>query len=414
MEYHGVKLDRDRTQQYSDILTERLAELQDSIWTGMGERVNLSSSSPELSNFLYKKEKLDVPKYTASGDPSTDAETLRVLADKYNRPYLLDLLAYRKLDKCLHTYINNWLDLSKADGHIHCSFNQIGTATYRLSSSNPNLQNVPFQLKEANLNLKSLFLPDSDDYEIYDADISNAEMRVLTAYSEDEALIDAFNSGKDLHCLTAAGISEYTYDDIKAHKEDKTSDQYRKRQLAKKINFGTIYSMGPDKLKDQLWTELRIQETTEQCQKYLDDFFKAYPGVATYIRETKKFVENNRFTWTFTGHRRRFNIIEFDNSQTARMFRQAINARIQTTSSDLVMYNLIDLHNWLLQRGGRVLITVHDSIVFQLPKGIGPIMPDLKRLITQGTAERAPWLPVEWKFDVGKGPNYGEVHEEAL
>lgn len=101
-----------------------------------------------------------------------------------------------------------------------------------------NLQNVPFALKEANLNLKSLFLPDSDDYEVYDLDISNAEMRVLTAYSKDQALTDAFNHGKDLHCLTAAGISRYTYEDIKANKEDKTTDQYMKRQMAKKVNFG--------------------------------------------------------------------------------------------------------------------------------------------------------------------------------
>lgn len=98
------------------------------------------------------------------------------------------------------------------------------------------MQNVPFALKEANLNLKALFIPDSDDYELYDLDISNAEMRVLTGYSKDEALTGAFNHGKDLHCLTAAGISEYTYDDIKEHKEDKTTDQYRKRQLAKKVN----------------------------------------------------------------------------------------------------------------------------------------------------------------------------------
>ena len=276
-----------------------------------------------------------------------------------------------------------------------------------------NLQNTPFSLKEAGLNLKSLFLPDSEEYEIYELDISNAEMRVLTAYSRDEALTDAFNHGKDLHCLTAAGISQYTYEDLKEHKEDKETDQYRKRQLAKKVNFGTIYCMSPDRLQQQLWSELRIEESLEQCQEYLDKFFVTYPGVQQYIESTKNFVMRFGYTVTFTGRRRRFAIANYSRAQGARMGRQAVNARIQTTSSDLVMYNLIDLDSWLGERNGRMLLTVHDSLLFQLPKDAGSVYGDIHRIITKNTAERAPWLPVEWKFDVGKGPNYGDTHDKV-
>lgn len=414
MEYHGVRLDREKAKAYRDILVEKIAESKDIMFTEVGRKFNPSSSAPDLGKILFDEMKLPVLKSTDSGAPSTDAETIKELSDKYDLPFLSSLLVYRKLDKCLHTYIDNWLAMSQYDGRIHAKFNQIGTATYRLSSSNPNLQNVPFSLKEANLNLKSLFIPDSDDYELYDLDISNAEMRVLTGYSKDEALTGAFNHGKDLHCLTAAGISEYTYEDIKANKEDKTTDQYRKRQLAKKVNFGTIYCMSPDRLKQQLWSELRIDESLEQCQEYLDKFFETYPGVRQYIEETKRMIRRYGFTWTYTGRLRRFAIAAMSRSQMSRFERQGVNARIQTTSSDLVMSNLIDIQRWLLPLGGRVLLTVHDSIPFQLLKGCDGVKKELDRIIIERTAQRAPWLPVQWKYDVGKGPNYGDTHGEVL
>lgn len=407
MEYYGIRLDRERCRQYCGIVREKLDEAREIMFQEVGRRFNTSSSSPDLAQILFEEMKLPVKKMTDTGAPGTDADTIRELADEYKLPFLEKLLVYRKLDKCLGTYLENWLKISEYDGKIHCSFNQMGTATYRLSSSNPNLQNLPFQLKEAGLNLKALFLPDSDEYEVYDLDISNAEMRVLTAYSRDDALTGAFNHDKDLHCLTGSGISEYSYDDLKANKEDKTTEQYNVRQLAKKVNFGVVYCISASGLKNQLWSELRIDKTEEQCDGYMNGFFNTYPGVKRYIDETKAFVERFGFTWTFTGRRRRFAIARYNRGQAGRMGRQAVNARIQTTSSDLVTYNLIDVGNWLKPRNGRILLTVHDSILFQLPKNPGPIAAELRELITGKTAERAPWLPVEWKFDVGRGPNYG-------
>ena len=413
MEYNGVRLDREKCKHYKEVIAEKIKEAEDVMFTEVGRRFNTSSSSPDLAKILFEEMHLPVKKRTETGAPSTDAETIKELADEYTIPFLDKLLIFRKLDKCLHTYIENWLNYSAYDGKIHAEFNQIGTATYRLSSANPNVQNISFQLKEANLNLKELFIPDTDNDIIMELDISNAEMRVLTAYSKDTALTEAFNTGKDLHCLTAAGISNYTYDDIKAHKEDKTTDQYHKRQLAKKVNFGTIYCMSADRLQQQLWSELKIQEPLEQCQEYLDKFFETYPGVKDYIDTTKAFVARFGYTWTFTGRRRRFAIAQYSRAQASRMGRQAVNARIQTTSSDLVMYNLIDVANWLKPRNGRLLLTVHDSLLFQLPKDTGPILADITNIITNRTAERAPWLPVEWKFDIGCGPNYGDTHGEV-
>ena len=238
-------------------------------------------------------------------------------------------------------------------------------------------------------------------------------MRVLTAYSRDEALIDAFNTGKDLHCLTAAGISQYDYNDIRAHKEEKNSEQYIMRQLAKTINFGTVYGMGPDKLQKNLWTNLRLRKTVEECDEYFNRFFATYPGVKRYIDSTGNFAQRFGFTYTFTGRRRRFVIAEFSRSMVSRLRRQAVNARIQTTSSDLVLAGLIDLARWLHPLGGRVLLTVHDSVAFQLPKGASGVRKALDNIVMETTAARAPWLPVAWKYDVGRGPNYGDTHGEV-
>lgn len=276
------------------------------------------------------------------------------------------------------------------------------------------MQNVPYQLKEANLNLKALFLPDSDKYDFYDLDIANAEMRVLCAYSRDEALINAFNTGKDLHCLTAAGISGIDYGQIYANKEDKTTEEYRVRQIAKKVNFGTIFCMGAESLAKQLWAEMRIKVTVEEAQEYLNQFFVTYPLVSTYITNTQNMASTYGYTTTFTGRRRRFPIIKYNKSMRGRVSRQAVNARIQSTSSDLVQSNIIELHKAIRPLGGRIILTVHDSIGFQVPKGTRGMATLLDQVVRQTTAKRFPWMPVEWIFDVAKGPSYGMCKEEVL
>lgn len=414
MEYYGVRLDRDKAREYTQILEERIAEAKERMVRTVGYEFNPNANA-DLAKVLFGDMQYKSTRVTESGQPSVDAQALKELSEEHpDETFIGDLLLYRKMRKVLSTYIKDWLEQSEYDGKIHCTFKQHGTCTFRLSSSNPNLQNVPFALKmgkDEMLNLKSLFLPD-DGYELFDCDISNAEMRVLAGYSKDSHLVEAFNSGKDLHCLTAAGISNFTYEDILANKDDKTTEQYRQRQVAKKVNFGTIYCMSGKTLQTRLWEDMRIRVTEEEANEYLMKFFQTYPGVKDYIDRTKLFAEQNNYTFTYQGRRRRFPIGRYERSMASRMARQAVNARIQSSSSDLVMANLIDLSTYLRTiLGGRMLFTVHDSLVFQAPVGSHEGMKDvLDKLITRNTAERAPWLPVQWKYDCEWGFNYGDAH----
>lgn len=176
----------------------------------------------------------------------------------------------------------------------------------------------------------------------------------------------------------------------------------------------TIYCMSAKTLQAKLWSDMRIRVSLEEAQQYLDMFFQTYPGVRKYIDDTIAFVAQNFYSYTFTGRRRRFAIARYNSALANRVGRQAVNARIQTTSADLVNTNIIDLNRELKPTYGsmaRIALTVHDSILFQLPKGATGVRPMLDRLITDGIAEKFKWLPVQWKYDCAKGPNYGDCHE---
>lgn len=415
MEYGGVRIDRDKLRMYIPVLDEKLEEYSGLLRQHVGKKGFNPNSSQELASYLFDTLKLPVLKVSdSSGAPSVDADTLKELADNHPSEFLDTLLAYRKINMCRHTFLENWDTKSAQDGKLHCQFHQVGTATHRLSSSNPNLQNVPFYLKEAKLNLKALFIPDSEDFDIYDLDISNAEMRVLAGYSNDANLITVFNSNMDMHCLTGSAISEYAYEDIYANKENKGTPQYSMRQIAKTVNFGTVYCMSNKTLQRNLWTKMRVSVSEEESQSYLDKFFEKYPGVLLYIDNTKAFVRRFGFHYTFTGRRRRFPVALHSSAMASRVSRQAVNARIQTTSSDLVNMNLVDLEQEVLRLGGRVLLTVHDSILFQLPKNQSGLKAMLDEVIITRTAKRNPWLPVRWEYSVGRGPSYGEAKDPVV
>ncbi len=156
---------------------------------------------------------------------------------------------------------------------------------------------------------------------------------------------------------------------------------------------------------------MRISVTEEEAQKYLNKFFETYPGVQDYMRHTQSFAQQYKFVYTFTGRRRRFSLAAYTNYMIARVSRQAVNSRIQTTSADLVNDNIVELDNHIKPLGGRTMITVHDSILFQLPKSTGGVKQLLDDVVIHKTAEKFTWLPVAWMYDVGKGPNYGECNE---
>lgn len=426
MEYYGVKMDREKIKRYKSYLENKAAESKDKLMQQAGKIFN-PQSGPDLIKILYEELKLPVLKRSAkTQEPSTEASVLTDLFERYEHPILKELITYRKLEKCNSTYLGNWLEMSKNDGRLHTSFNVNGTSTFRLSSSGPNLQNVMFYLNGVDdpdgkkdshgnplsLNLKSVFIPDNDDNYLYDLDIANAEMRMLCAYSRDKALIDAFNNGMDLHCLTAAAIGTYTYEELMANKHDAGSPHYRLRQLAKAVNFGTIYCMGPATLVANLWENTRIAISLEEAREYLDAFFRNYPGVGDYITRTQRFVKLYHFTHTYTGRLRRFPILNFNKKEGNRCGRQGVNGRIQTSSAEVVNKNIVDVdYNILKPNRGRMLLTVHDSMVFQLPKDMdGDLVKGmLDKELIDGVARQFPWLPVVWKYDVDRGSSYGDV-----
>lgn len=414
MEFIGIRMDRGMLHSYMQTLDVTIQQLEDALYQEAGRKFNLSPGSQDFKKVLFQEKGYRPIAFTETEQPKVDEKSLKKMR-RGEDPFLDNLVTHRKLSKARSTFLANWDTMSAFDGRLHPSFNQTGTATFRLSSSNPNLQNVPFALKEADMNLKALFVPDCEEYELYDLDISNAEMRVLTAYSEDEALIQAFSSGQDIHCLTAAGISDYSYEELLANKEDKTSDHYLKRQIAKKLNFGSVYGISAHGLKRDFQTELGLKMTKTQAQEYLDKFMDTYPGVARYIQNTKRYVLKNKYVSTLTGRKRCFPLLHYtrDKTEMASIFRQAVNARIQSTSADIVNSNLVDLAEAIKPLGGRVLLTVHDSILFQLPKGTPGVRKLLDEVFIHRTRERFPWLPVDWKYDVARGPSYGECTEEV-
>jgi DNA polymerase I-like protein with 3'-5' exonuclease and polymerase domains len=414
MEFIGVRLDREKAETYMDIIDDKLATIKEALFSDIGRKINLSSSSSDLRNFIFKDRKCTPIKYTDSGQAALDTGVLKELYDIHNDHFFKNLVTYRKLSKAKSAYIANFLKMSDYDGRLHFSLHQNQTATYRLSASKPSMQNVPFRLEEADLNLKSLFIPDSDDYEFYDLDIANAEMRVLCAYSRDETLIDAFDNNMDLHSLTGSKVSSFSYEQLESKKEDKHSEEYRCRQLGKKINFGTVYCVGAETLKNQLWSDLRVEVSLKEAEEYLNKFFKEYPGVKNYIDYTKKLASKHRFVTTFTGRRRRFPLIRRRGFYRGGMERQSVNSRIQSTSADIMNTNLVDLADVIEPLGGRIVLTVHDSILFQLPKGAKGVPEMLDEVFIKRTGERFPWLPVKWKYDVWKGPSYGDCKQPVF
>lgn len=411
MEYHGIRFDREQAVRYAEAVSGQREATLDAVFQETGRTFNPACSAPDAGRLLYDDMGLPVLGRTASGLPATDAATLAELAALHSLPVLEKLLAYRQLDACLHT-LRRWLACSAADGRIHAVFNQTATPTFRVTCSRPNLQSMPAEA--AGLNLKALFLPDSDAYELYLMDICHADLRVLAAYSRDGALIHALRDGKDPHSLTAEALTAFSYTALAAHKNLPGSEEFRARQLGKKVNFGIIYGISPQGLRRQLWSELRLEVSEEACRDYLHRFFTAHPGVAAYIAATTSFVRHHHFTTTFTGRRRRFPLAVYTATQASRMARQAVNARVQITTADLVARNVADVQQAVLPLGGRMLLTIYDALLFQLPKDTDNVKAFLDRAIIENTARRSPWLPVPWAYDAGRGPSYGETDGEIF
>jgi len=388
MEIDGIKLDLKLLKGLSQDLEKRLIKLIENIYEEAGTQFNINSPK-QLGQVLFEKLKLPVVKKTKTGF-STDEEVLKRLQDKHKLPaYLLE---YRQLTKLKNTYLDalpKLVDLKT--GRVHTSFNQTGTETGRLSSSNPNLQNIPIKT-DIGSRIRQAIISSGKNTCLLSCDYSQIELRVLAHLSQDKTLIDAFKANQDIHRLTASLIYNVS--------EEEVSDNMR--EVAKRVNFGIVYGQSAFGLSKDL--EIPVKE----AQNFIDAYFLRYSKVRDYIESQVKKAEEQGFVTTLFGRRRY--IPEINNKNMGiRQFsqRQAVNTPIQGTASDLIKLAMIDISEQIRLKNleAKMILQIHDELVFELP------LVELNSLycLVKDKMENVAELDVPIKVDIKKGSNWMEM-----
>lgn len=391
MEYYGINLDAPVLKEISQNLEKRLIILIDDIYATCGCQFNINSTK-QLRDILFERLKLPVVKKTKTG-PSTDEEVLRNLADKHKLPALL--LEYRQLAKLKSTYIEALPQLiDSRDNRLHTSFNQTVTETGRLSSSQPNLQNIPVKTELGKQIRRAVIAFDHDSY-LLSADYSQVELRVLAHISQDKNLIIAFRENEDIHKRTASliyGLAE----------KDVTEEM---RETAKRVNFGIIYGLTSFGLARDLGI------SAEAAQSFIDAYFLKYPRVRDYIDNITAQARKSGFVSTIFGRRRYLPEINNKNQGIRQLSeRQAINTPIQGSASDLIKLAMVRIFSQIRQRNlkTKMILQIHDELVFNVPKTEIDECVELVR----GQMENVLKLEVPVKVDIKMGRNWLEM--EAL
>lgn len=389
MERQGVLIDPVILAEHSKELTARLAELEIQVHELAGEVFNLSSTK-QLQAILYDKQKLPVLKKTPKGAPSTNEEVLVELALDYPLPKLI--LEYRGLAKLKSTYTDKLpLMINPVSKRVHTSYHQAVTATGRLSSSDPNLQNIPVRNEEGRRIRQAFIAPEG--YCIVAADYSQIELRIMAHLSGDAGLLKAFADGLDIHRATAAEVFGLALSQV-------TSEQ---RRSAKAINFGLIYGMSAFGLSRQLGIP-RIE-----AQKYMNLYFERYPGVQAYMERTRQEAAEQGFVATLDGRRLYLQDIHSRNAMSRKAAeRAAINAPMQGTAADIIKKAMVAIDAWLQQETPPVnmIIQVHDELVFEVHHSV---LEEAKQKI-KALMEGCMRLNVPLRVDVGQGKNWDEAH----
>jgi DNA polymerase-1 len=366
----------------------QLRDAQAAIYAEAGEEFNIGST-PQLREILFGKLKLPVIKKTKTG-ASTDVDVLQALAAQGHRiPELL--MQHRQIDKLLGTYVDALPRSVNPDtGRIHTSFNQTVAATGRLASSDPNLQNIPIRT-EMGAEIRRGFIP-AEGMRFVSADYSQIELRILAHYSADEAFVEAFRAGADIHRQTAALIFGVAADSVTKEMRDR----------AKTVNFAVIYGIGPFALGGKLGM------TTAEAKEFIDEYFQRFPGVRRYLDEQVEKARAQGYVETLTGRRRyipevnarNFNVRSFGE-------RAATNAPIQGSSADLIKIAMIAIQKELeaTQAPAKMLVQVHDELLFEVPAG----QEDLYRELMRDRMENAAQLIVPLKVEGGVGDNWLET-----
>ncbi len=390
MEMNGVCIDTDSLQETSKIFTNRLLELEERIYQLAGEQFNIASPK-QVGDILFGKMKIiDKPKKTKTGQYVTNEEVLQQL--KHKSEIVEDILEYRGLKKLLGTYIDTLPNLiNKRTGHIHTSFNQTITATGRLSSSDPNLQNIPIRGEDGK-EIRKAFIPEPGCL-FFSADYSQIELRVMAHLSGDEHMMEVFREGKDLHAATAATIYKKDINDV-------TRDE---RTKSKRANFGIIYGITVFGLSE------RLDISRDESKLLIDGFFQTFPQVHDYMEASKQMARERGYAET-VFHRRRYLPDINSRNATVRNFaeRNAINAPIQGSAADIIKVAMIRIYERFKAENirSKMILQVHDELNFS-------VYPDEKERVESIVIEemqRAFPLRVPLIADCGWGDNWLEAH----
>ena len=391
METEGIKIDTSYLEKLDKEFEEDLEKLKKEIFKKSGEEFNLNSPK-QLGEILFDKLKLvSKPKKTKTGQYSTSEEVLSSLANDHK--IIEDILEWRSLDKLQNTYVKSLPnEVSSLTNRVHSSFNQTVTTTGRLSSNNPNLQNIPIRTANGQ-KIRRAFIPRGSDYILMAADYSQIELRVIASMSNEENMIDAFVNNQDIHTMTASKI--YNVDP-----ENVTREQ---RGNAKTVNFGIIYGVSAFGLSQQ--TDLNRSES----KVMIDNYFLNYPGLKKYMSDQIDFARNNGYVETIMGRRRYLqNINSQNNMLRSSSERNAINAPIQGSAADIIKIAMININSELKKQSlkSKMLLQVHDELVFDVHKSEKDQIKD----IVKTTMESAVKLKVPLKIDLEFGKNWLEAH----
>ena len=390
LERNGVNIDIWMLQQQSDELSQKIVDFEQQAWNIAEQEFNLGSPK-QLGTILYEKLKLPILKKTPKGQPSTAESVLQDLADDgYELPKVI--MSFRSLSKLKSTYTDRLPEqVNKSTGRVHTSYHQAVTATGRLSSSDPNLQNIPIRSEEGRKIREAFVAPEG--YTILAADYSQIELRIMAHLSQDIGLLKAFAAGEDIHRHTAAEIFSVSLDNV-------TSDQ---RRSAKAINFGLIYGMSAHGLSKQLNIE------RGQAVDYMNTYFERYPGVKNYMSSTRDQAKIDGYVETLFGRRLYLPEINASNGMRRQYAeRTAINAPMQGTAADIIKLAMNSIQNWLNSEPAdiRMIMQVHDELVFEIPTE----QLDRAKKIIEGFMVQAADLSVPLEVGIGTGLNWEEAH----
>ena len=392
IEEAGVRIDSAALAEYGVELNRRLAELEAAIRTEAGEASLNVNSARQLGEVLFGKMRIaEKPKMTRTKQFCTDEEYLQTFAHKYR---IVDLiLEYRGVKKLLSTYVEALPQLiNRTTGRIHTSFNQAVTATGRLSSTNPNLQNIPVR-EEMGRRIREAFIPSDDDHLLLSADYSQVELRLMAHLSGDESLIAAFAHGEDVHAATAARLFGKPIDEV-------TPEE---RRRAKTANFGIIYGISAFGLSQ------RLEIPRKEAKEIIDGYFASYPKVKEYMDRVVEKARAEGFVTTIFGRRRYLNDINSQNAVARGLAeRNAVNAPIQGSAADIMKIAMIEVHRRFAAEGIRsqVILQVHDELVVDMLRDEEP---QVRRIVTEAM-EGAASLSVRLLVEAGTGRNWLEAH----